>query len=1033
MKKHLHFFILTALLIFTNNLFAQNPWKTNGNSTSSGDFIGTNNSQPLIFKTNGQEWLRIKKEGTLHAFGQLIVDSGAIVNGPLIVAGPNGDNWTFTGNVNSPSPQHDLTQVSTHYFTVMGGTHPFGGSILRQELRANGYGTETPQSFMHLNAFGNVVAPFNTTTSANGNVFRTDGSDAPNNISNQNPFLRNQWQMFSGTSPSNVTEKGVIFTSPNTASQTGQASVNHFQIQSTLGDIAFRVHGITNVGGTNSATSEVARLTKFYSAIYNNNEGRFSVERLSPIVNPLSMIHIGDNGSVGNSGYRTWMDIGTFGQYNNDNMYFGLKTVSPTNNEIVMDIGTGPVPTGFPPLPRMRFLFTANPTGTLGTATTNNGLEAAHFVTLDGTNPRMGVGDFQTQGLNTDPQNTLEILSSPTSPYWNYGSLVGTSVSGLRFRNLTSASTTVPNGTSVIGGNNITINNLKLLTVDNNGDVVLTDAPPGGVGAVPGAQNGLNNTVQVLNPTGKDELGGILIRHTNVDQSNFDLAWNNLGVFGVGDGLTAGALGNTNRALFNTSNYIVTLASNNSMPAPTGQNVYAGNYTCYGSGGAAGTGNIGLSGIAYNNSGTNVGLSANAGNINFANTNVGVNSTVFNGVNAFAFAGLLQGANSTMQNFGIKTVATNGLNVYGGAIYGVCDPTTTLGTALYSKMEQLGPSSLNTAVSMCGDMRDQTSTSITKYGVQGLIDFSCKTGNIAVAGICGSNGIHNANITNNTNNISVYGGFTGAGIYTSGGANNWAGWFDGNVNINGNVTGINNVMLTSDQMFKSNIDTINNPLAILKQLKPKTFFFDTNNVYYIPFNSKRQYGFIAQDVLTILPELVNNFNKPPVFDTANRMIAPAVTYKNLNYNAFIALLTSAVQKQQAQIEHQDSVIHRLVTVVNSCCSTNVVARTTNNGDIKNTSGVDVELSDADVVVLNQNSPNPFAEQTTITYSIPQNISFAQILFYDINGRQIKAVDITKKGKGLLNVYANDLTNGIYSYTLIVDGKIIDTKKMVKQQ
>ncbi|MBS1647671.1 MAG: hypothetical protein JST67_10055 [Bacteroidetes bacterium] len=49
----------------------------------------------------------------------------------------------------------------------------------------------------------------------------------------------------------------------------------------------------------------------------------------------------------------------------------------------------------------------------------------------------------------------------------------------------------------------------------------------------------------------------------------------------------------------------------------------------------------------------------------------------------------------------------------------------------------------------------------------------------------------------------------------------------------------------------------------------------------------------------------------------------------------------------------------------------------------------------------------------------------------MNGRQIKTVDVTK-GKGQLNVYANDLTSGAYSYTLIVDGKIIDTKKMIKQ-
>ena len=58
---------------------------------------------------------------------------------------------------------------------------------------------------------------------------------------------------------------------------------------------------------------------------------------------------------------------------------------------------------------------------------------------------------------------------------------------------------------------------------------------------------------------------------------------------------------------------------------------------------------------------------------------------------------------------------------------------------------------------------------------------------------------------------------------------------------------------------------------------------------------------------------------------------------------------------------------------------------------------------------------------------------AQILFYDVLGKQINNVVITTRGAGQLNVYANDLTNGVYSYTLIVDGQIVDTKKMVKQQ
>jgi hypothetical protein len=81
---------------------------------------------------------------------------------------------------------------------------------------------------------------------------------------------------------------------------------------------------------------------------------------------------------------------------------------------------------------------------------------------------------------------------------------------------------------------------------------------------------------------------------------------------------------------------------------------------------------------------------------------------------------------------------------------------------------------------------------------------------------------------------------------------------------------------------------------------------------------------------------------------------------------------------------------------------------------------------------NQNTPNPFAEQTTITYNVPAKYKFAQIIFKTIEGKIIRTVDITTKGQGQLNVFANDLSAGLYLYTLIVDGQVIDNKKMVKE-
>jgi hypothetical protein len=73
----------------------------------------------------------------------------------------------------------------------------------------------------------------------------------------------------------------------------------------------------------------------------------------------------------------------------------------------------------------------------------------------------------------------------------------------------------------------------------------------------------------------------------------------------------------------------------------------------------------------------------------------------------------------------------------------------------------------------------------------------------------------------------------------------------------------------------------------------------------------------------------------------------------------------------------------------------------------------------------------YAEQTTITYNLPESVTKAQLLFYDATGKLIKAVDLTGRGNGQINVFANDLSNGIYSYALVVDGQIADTKRMVK--
>lgn len=80
-------------------------------------------------------------------------------------------------------------------------------------------------------------------------------------------------------------------------------------------------------------------------------------------------------------------------------------------------------------------------------------------------------------------------------------------------------------------------------------------------------------------------------------------------------------------------------------------------------------------------------------------------------------------------------------------------------------------------------------------------------------------------------------------------------------------------------------------------------------------------------------------------------------------------------------------------------------------------------------LLAQNIPNPFSNNTKIEYFIPSKAETASIAFVDLNGKEIKRVKIEHSGYGTLNV-SLDLPTGIYSYTLIVNGKAVDTKEML---
>jgi hypothetical protein len=164
------------------------------------------------------------------------------------------------------------------------------------------------------------------------------------------------------------------------------------------------------------------------------------------------------------------------------------------------------------------------------------------------------------------------------------------------------------------------------------------------------------------------------------------------------------------------------------------------------------------------------------------------------------------------------------------------------------------------------------------------------------------------------------------GVYSStAGAGNYAGYFDGNVRVVGTFTVI------SDESKKENIAKLDNALSIVQRLKGHSYTFKADPNMNLP--EGQQYGFLAQELEAVLPELVNtgeNPNHPSQTDAAFKPLKkgekPTVgkpdaalgseTVKSVNYIAVIPILVEAIKEQQVTIERQQQQIQALEAKVN---------------------------------------------------------------------------------------------------------------------
>ena len=238
----------------------------------------------------------------------------------------------------------------------------------------------------------------------------------------------------------------------------------------------------------------------------------------------------------------------------------------------------------------------------------------------------------------------------------------------------------------------------------------------------------------------------------------------------------------------------------------------------------------------------------------------------------------------------------------------------------------------------------------------------------------------------------------------------------------------NNLLITSDISTKREIKTIESSLDKVMQLRGVTFeseFDLKDNLELSDFvaeneqtnmtqklvtqmnseRSRKHMGVVAQEVEEVVPEVVRT--------TLNGTKAVA-------YTELVGLLIEAIKEQQSQIEE-------LKAQVFSQESTNPFI------NLRSVLFIDFFSISSDVAVKNmlyQNVPNPFTSDTKIRYTLSEDVVNANLYIYNMQGTQIKNISGLSGGAGVITINGRELKAGMYIYTLIADGKEVDTKRMI---
>ena len=256
----------------------------------------------------------------------------------------------------------------------------------------------------------------------------------------------------------------------------------------------------------------------------------------------------------------------------------------------------------------------------------------------------------------------------------------------------------------------------------------------------------------------------------------------------------------------------------------------------------------------------------------------------------------------------------------------------------------------------------------------------------------------------------------------------YAGYFYGNTYVSGTLTA-NSLVTPSDLSLKENIS------ALSDRTSDYTTLHNLMNMNVVQYNYKKKevnsdnihvtdeslatgftkeeiiekidaiekekakrlhFGLIAQELQTIYPNLVEENEEG---------------YLSVNYVELVPILIRSIQELKQEVDELRG-----------------IEETARKAKQSTPTAVTSEIS-TNTSTLYQNTPNPFKEQTIIRYRLANDAKNAAICIFDMQGKLLKKYPVSS-GTDSITISGYELGEGMFLYTLMVNGQEIDTKRMI---